>query len=275
MLPCEGADAQRQKVPPRRRKAPGPARPAAPSPAEALAVPLVDALTDPDEQRREAAARHVLRTCVPAVVALLCRGLVERLLAGPLEGRRSARASLEQVGAAAVPALYCRLLGARGAGTQLALVEALTAIGSGLPTRDRIDLMLDLGIVRGRAADESARQAIDRAVATLRRLNERASRPGGPPAGSEGPRQRRQGNPGREASGEQLLRALLMPARGPGVRWVRRTAGGSPAPGGRSVQQAAWPRRAAGITPPSSGPGPDPTSGPLRSRCYSALLARN
>ena len=176
MLPCEGAKAQRQKVPPRRRKAPGPARPAAPSPAEALAVPLVDALTDPDEQRREAAARHVLRTCVPAVVALLCRGLVERLLAGPLEGRRSARASLEQVGAAAVPALYCRLLGARGAGTQLALVEALTAIGSGLPTRDRIDLMLDLMIVRVRAADDSARQAIDAAIATLRRLNERAGR---------------------------------------------------------------------------------------------------
>ena len=89
------------------------------------------------------------------------------------------------------PALYCRLLHARCPVTQLALVEALTAIGVGLPTRDRIDLMLDLGIVRGRAADESARQAIDRAVATLRRLNERGARPGeclprgpGQPAGA-------------------------------------------------------------------------------------------
>jgi len=176
MLPCEGAKAQRQKVPPRRRKAPGPARPAAPSPAEVLAAPLLDALTDRDEQRREVAARHVLRTCLPAAVALLCRGLVERLLAGPLEGRRSARASLLQVGAAAVPALYCRLLHARNPGTQLALVEALAAIGAGLPTPGRVDRMLDLMIVRGRAADGAVVEAIDRAVATLRRLNERDGR---------------------------------------------------------------------------------------------------
>ena len=177
MLPCEGADAQRQKVPPRRRKAPGPARPAFPSPAEVLAIPLLDALTDRDEQRREVAARHVLRTCLPPAIALLCRCLVERLLAGPWEGRRAARASLAQVGAAAAPALYCRLLGARGAATQLALVEALAAIGAGLPARGRVDLIFDLAIVRGRAANDSVRQAIDEAVATLRRLAERAASP--------------------------------------------------------------------------------------------------
>ena len=176
MLPCEGGKAQSQKVPARRRKAPGPARPAAPSAAEVLAAPLVDALTDPDEQRREAAARHVLRTCIPATLALLCQGLVERLLAGPLEGRRAARASLLQVGAAAAPALYYRLLGARGARTQLALVEALATIGVGLPARDRVDRMLDLVIVRGRAADGAVVEAIDAAVATLRRLNERDGR---------------------------------------------------------------------------------------------------
>jgi hypothetical protein len=44
-----------------------------------------------------------------------------------------------------------------------------------------MDLMLDLAVARGRAADDSARQAIDAAVATLRGLNERASRFGGPP----------------------------------------------------------------------------------------------
>ena len=177
MLPCEGGKAQSQKVPARRRKAPGPARPAAPSLAEALAAPLVDALTDPDEARRQAAAGHVLRTCLPAVVSLVCRLLVERLLAGPAEGRRAARASLLQVGAAAVPALYCRLLGARGAGTQIALVEALTAVAAHLPARGRQDLLLDLAIVQGRAADDTARQAIDGALATLRRLNERDASP--------------------------------------------------------------------------------------------------
>jgi hypothetical protein len=179
MLSREGATDKEQKAP-RRRKAPGPARPAAPSLAEALAVPLVDALTDPDEALRQASTRHVLRTCIPATLALLCQGLVERLLGGPLEGRRSARASLLQVGAAAVPALYCRLLGARGAGTQLALVEALAAIGAGLPTPGRVDRMLDLMIVRGRAADGAVVSAIDGAVAALRRLIERAARPGSP-----------------------------------------------------------------------------------------------
>jgi hypothetical protein len=179
MLPREGAKAQSQKVPPR-REAPGPARPAAPPPAEVLAAALVDALCDPDEPHRQANAAHVLRTCLPATLALLCQGLVGRLLAGPAEGRRAARASLLQVGAAAVPALYWRLLHARGAGTQLALVEALAAIGVGLPTRGRLDLMHDLMIVRGRATDDSARQAIYAAIATLRRLNERAARPGAP-----------------------------------------------------------------------------------------------
>jgi hypothetical protein len=176
MLPCEGAKAQRQKVPARRRKAPGPARPAAPSLAEALAAPLVDALCDPDEPHRQANTAHVLRTCLPATLALLCQGLVERLLAGPLEGRRAARASLAQVGAAAVPELYCRLLHARNPGTQLALVGALAVIGAGLPTGGRVELMLDLVIVRGRAADGAVVEAIDAAVATLRRLNERAGR---------------------------------------------------------------------------------------------------
>jgi hypothetical protein len=81
-----------------------------------------------------------------------------------------------QVGAAAVPALYCPLLRARGAGTQLALVEALAVIGAGLPTPGRVDRMLDLAIVRGRAADGAVVEAIDRAVATLRRLTGRDGR---------------------------------------------------------------------------------------------------
>ena len=73
MLTWEEADRiLRRKAPPR-RKAPGPATPDFPSPAEVLAIPLLDALCDPDEQRRQANAAHVLRACFPAVVALLCR----------------------------------------------------------------------------------------------------------------------------------------------------------------------------------------------------------
>jgi hypothetical protein len=174
MLSWEEADKVLRRRGPRRRKPPGPARPAGPSPAEVLAAPLLAALCDRDEARRQAAVAHVRRTCVPAVVAMLCGGLVERLLAGPAAGRAAARASLVQFGAAAMPALYCRLLHARSPGTQLALVEALAAIGQGLSPGGRMDLMLDLSIVRGRAADGAVAEAIDRVVATLRRLNERA-----------------------------------------------------------------------------------------------------
>jgi hypothetical protein len=181
MLTWEEADRILRRKGPPRRKAPGPARPAAPSPAEAAAAPLLDALTDRDEQRREVAARHVLRTCLPPAVALLCRLLVERLVLGAADGRPAARASLVQVGPAAVPAVHLRLLQARDSAAQLALVEVLAAIGAHLPARGRVDLIFDLAIVRGRAADDSARQAIDAAVATLRRQNERASRFGGPP----------------------------------------------------------------------------------------------
>ena len=60
-------------------------------------------------------------------------------------------------------------------------MEALAAVGAHLPARGRQDLLLDLAIARGHAADDSARQAIDEAVATLRRLNERAARSGQSP----------------------------------------------------------------------------------------------
>ena len=55
-------------------------------------------------------------------------------------------------------------------------MEALAAIGQGLSPGGRVDLMVDLMIVRGRAADGAVVEAIDRAVATLRRLNERDAR---------------------------------------------------------------------------------------------------
>jgi hypothetical protein len=111
---------------------------------------------------------------------------VERLLAGPAEVCQAARASLAQFGAAAVPALYGRLLHTRSAGTQVALVEALAAIGERLPPRGRVDLVMDLMIARARAADGAVVGAIDGAVGTLRRLNERPSRPGERPAAAQG-----------------------------------------------------------------------------------------
>ena len=43
-------------------------------------TPFVEALTDPEETRRSVAVDHVLRTCLPAVVARLIDRLVSLLI---------------------------------------------------------------------------------------------------------------------------------------------------------------------------------------------------
>src|SRR5262245_20923669 len=74
---------------------------------QAELTPLVRALTDPDEPRRQAAVRCVQATCVPAVIALLIDRLVA-LLGGSGTVQRQAVASLAQFGLRALPALTLR-----------------------------------------------------------------------------------------------------------------------------------------------------------------------
>jgi hypothetical protein len=75
MLPCEGAKAQSQEVP-RRRKAPGPARPAAPSPAEAPAtcVNLAARFGRDYKITHDPAARTRSQKRDPWMMQLPCRG---------------------------------------------------------------------------------------------------------------------------------------------------------------------------------------------------------
>src|SRR5262245_5469342 len=80
-------------------------------------TPLVRALTDPDEPRRQAAVRHVQQTCLPAVIALLIDRLVD-LLGGSGTVQRQAIASLAQFGPRALPALTLRFSGSRSAAMQ-------------------------------------------------------------------------------------------------------------------------------------------------------------
>jgi hypothetical protein len=84
-------------VPPAPRR---PQRSKEPSPSELLiqerSTPLVEALTALDEPCRRATVEHVLRTCIPALVARLIEKLVDLLGAGTIP--RQALASLAQLG---------------------------------------------------------------------------------------------------------------------------------------------------------------------------------
>ena len=61
---------------------------------------LVEAVTQAHEARRELAMSHVLKHCLPQVVALLSERLVRRL-----GGLPAARAALVRIGRAALPAV--------------------------------------------------------------------------------------------------------------------------------------------------------------------------
>src|SRR5262249_60985959 len=74
---------------------------------QAELTPLVRALTDPDESRRQAAVQCVQARCVPAVITLLIDRLVD-LLAGSGIVQRQAIASLARFALPALPALTRR-----------------------------------------------------------------------------------------------------------------------------------------------------------------------
>src|SRR5262245_66267688 len=93
---------------------------------QAELTPLVHALTDPDEPRRQAAVRCVQATCVPAVIALLIDRLVD-LLGGSGTVQRQVVASLAQFGPRAVPPLTLRLSRTRNVAVQQGIVMAITA----------------------------------------------------------------------------------------------------------------------------------------------------
>ena len=87
-----------RKTPGRTKKSPTVSRPAASPQLASQLERLVEVVTQADEARREQAVSHVLKNCIPQVVALLCERLARRL--GGLPG---ARAALVRIGRAALP----------------------------------------------------------------------------------------------------------------------------------------------------------------------------
>jgi len=146
---------------------------------QAALTPMVEALTDPDEARRQAAAGHVLRACIPAALGHLADHLVD-LLGGSGPARPQALASLVEFGHRAVPSLIRRFMCTRSVPLQGGIVEALSRIVGGLGPDQRFDLLTEMMILPRFATDDVVRQGLAGLVVRLRRANEpcpRATRP--------------------------------------------------------------------------------------------------
>jgi hypothetical protein len=135
-----------------------------------MLTPLADALTDPDDGRRRDNVARLLPMCPRAVWVRLLDRLVE--LAASRNGavRRQARASLLQVGPAAVAALTVALINSRRPGLQRAAAETLEAVAPRLAPDRLSRLGADAMIVGFSSPDESVRTAAAKLSAAVRRL---------------------------------------------------------------------------------------------------------
>jgi hypothetical protein len=135
-------------------------------------TPLVQALTDADESRRRAVVEHVLRACLPAVVARLIDRLVELLGQSGEAGRRQAIACLAQFGQQALPALLLHFQRSHRAAVQLDILAALRQMAPGLDPRQVVGLMMEVTILQAFAADEGVASEVAETIARLRRVTE-------------------------------------------------------------------------------------------------------
>ena len=154
---------------------------------EDLVTPLVEAVMQADEATRRSTVRHLVTACLPVVIRLLARRLVEVLLGAAGPERRAALAALVQIGRPAAQVVAERLTDPCAHASRVRLADLLAAIGEKLPAADRADLHLDLGIAGRLAAGQGKRRAIARAVAALRRADEDPSRPASPRSSARRP----------------------------------------------------------------------------------------
>jgi hypothetical protein len=136
----------------------------------------VQAATDPDEGRRQAAVQHLRETWPPAVLRVLVERLAEMLGRGG-ESAHQAGASLIQLGASTLPVLTHKFTKARSAAVQQHTLEVLAGIGRRLGTAERSELMTELLLLVPYAVGEAVRQQVAEVVATLRRANESRNHP--------------------------------------------------------------------------------------------------
>jgi hypothetical protein len=134
-------------------------------------APLVQAATDADEDRRQAAVHYVRQKWPPAVLRVLVERLAEMLGRGT-ESAHRAGTSLIQLGASTLPVLTHKFMQARSAAVQQHTLEVLAGIGRRLNPADRSELMMELVILVRYAVEEAVRQQAMEVVTTLRRANE-------------------------------------------------------------------------------------------------------
>jgi hypothetical protein len=142
-------------------------------------TPLVQALLNPDESRRRAVVEHVLRACLPAVVARLVNRLVELLGQGGEVARRQAIACLAQFGHPALPALLLHFQRGHRAAVQRDVLAALRQMAPGLGPSQAVSLMQEVATLAPFAADEAVCLGLAEAIARLRRVTEGPGRKAG------------------------------------------------------------------------------------------------
>jgi hypothetical protein len=142
-----------------------------------MLTPLTDALTDPDEGRRQDNVGRLLVLCPPQVLTRLLDRLVELAAARNAAVRRQARASLTQAGPAAVPALKFALTNRRRRGLQRAAAETLTAIVPLLGPDRLVNLANDATIVGLLSGDKAFHEALGKLRAAIRTALDQAARP--------------------------------------------------------------------------------------------------
>jgi len=140
---------------------------------QGMLTPLVEALTDPDGDRRWDNVRRFLAECTsPPLLARLAARLVELLGSRKASTRRRAAASLAQIGSSAVPALSLALLKGRNATLKRAAAGVLMLLAPRLPLRQLLDLSYDVPITASLTNDASVRAALATLEAVVRQALE-------------------------------------------------------------------------------------------------------
>jgi HEAT repeats len=143
-----------------------------PSDIDEMLQPLLDALTDPDDDRRRGHVRHLLAAAQPPALGVVVDRLVELLAAPKASVRRQAAATLTEIGPPALPALRSALVARGRPRVQRVAGEILAAVAPRLRPDQRTGLSFDAMIVGLQTHDAAVQGAASRLIAAVRKEDE-------------------------------------------------------------------------------------------------------
>jgi hypothetical protein len=165
---------------------PGPAVPAEDEDLREGLDALVDALALVDDDRRRANLMAVWPRLLPAVRRLVIDGLIRELRSRRGSAWRPAQATLVELGAAALPAVYLACYDGKTTAFRVRLAEVMEGMAAGLSLSELRQLFYDLDILAVPCPDKEVTLALVRAQAAVRRASERIGGAGaGNPSGCQ------------------------------------------------------------------------------------------